>query len=93
MVYFEKLVTCLFYERDTQYLIDVLEQVINHIMKREYTESEDEALLYSFLVLTYGDYGIAPRCGWIYDGLTVKIIKDICRIQVDLRLAIKMNEE
>lgn len=77
---FEAFVASLSYQRDEDELLKTLKRVRFKVAMNSpvydcmfpkegvgYYDDDDAITLYGYLVLVYGDYGTAPRSGWLDD--------------------------
>lgn len=97
---FEAFVVSIGYQRDEADMLTSLKRVrfrvASHLVPPEikyniegarYYEDDDAQVLYGFLVLTLGDYGIAPRSGWISDSYLGTVLS-----QLDTLISQKENQ-
>lgn len=66
----DSLFTALWYDYSKEYIIetitDVEYMIVNHGTRKC---TEMASYIFKVLVLRYGDYGVAPAVGWIFDEL------------------------
>lgn len=61
----DDLIVAFEYNRDDEYLIAILQEVVARLNKNWHKNTDDGDILYSYIILRYGDYGTSPRSGWI----------------------------
>lgn len=75
--YINYLTSAFFYNRETEYVMEMCHRVLTRIDKDyeyriehkfDYYDMDDDVdLLVSAIFIAYGDYGTSPRRGWIED--------------------------
>ena len=63
------------YNRDDEFMRDLLVELL-HRFKRENCNWSDEGnIIYSTLVIMFGEYGTSPRSGWFEEGYRLDAIR------------------
>lgn len=61
------LLTAYFYNRSEEFLVLMCDELIKRIKQIDCEHTDEGDIIYSALVIAYGDYGTSPRSGWFYD--------------------------
>ena len=61
------LITSYYYNRDTEDVLAMLEELQKRIKKYRCVWTDDTSIVFGALILLYGDYGTSPRGGWFDD--------------------------
>ena len=73
-VIIKKLLTSYNYNYVT--VVWLIEELITRVKHEDFTVdwTDEGDIIYGFLVLLYGDYGVSPRAGWVYDEMKQPIL-------------------
>lgn len=64
------------YNRSNDDMKKLCEEIKNRLVKQSCRHTNDGDVLFSFIIIRYGDYGTSPRSGWLTD-TQPKCIEDI----------------
>ena len=82
----------IYYNAGTDPVISVVKDVLNFIENREGLETAAALNFHSFLVLSFGEYGVSPRFGWFDTGTRAHIIM-ILKDYLKSKELVKSEEE
>lgn len=90
----DALLTAMWYDYTRKYviatIIDVKHMIVNHGSR---SCTEYASYIFKVLVLLYGDYGVAPAVGWIYDENKGYLLKAIDKWCNDMRIYESEDDE
>lgn len=78
----ESLVTAYSYNRDETFLKNVLIEVQKRIRQIDCEHTDEGDIIYSALVIAYGEYGTSPRSGWISDPNLINAFINILELEL-----------
>lgn len=83
------------YNRETKHILSMLVELKGRL-NRTYpcnSWSDDCDLVYSALVLRFGDYGTSPRSGWFEEDISVTLICEIDKLIVEFNRRYELEKE
>ena len=63
--YIKDLLASFWYNRSCKEMKDLCEEMKNRFAKRNCKHTDDGDILYSIIIMTFGEYGTSPRSGWL----------------------------
>lgn len=61
------LVCAISYSREEDHMLNLYDKLIKRFKNHNVMFTDDGNIVYSTMVMLYGDYGTSPRTGWFYD--------------------------